>query len=104
MVPSRPEFLEPQRRKVKIATDGTRNRLCFIVIVKAGKIAPAWVAADFDQARTNHDAKSKPSKKPENENWRSALGKRASIEQRAKKNRQEAGLEELNLPAVPVPN
>jgi len=104
MVPSRPEFLEPERRKVKIATYGTRNRLGFVVIVKAGKIAPAWVAAEFDQARANHDAKSKPSKKPDNENWRSALGKRAPIEQRAKKDRQEAGLEQLNLPAITVPD
>src|SRR4029450_57050 len=55
MVPSRPEFLEPERRKVKIATNGTRDRLGFVMIVKAGKIAPAWVAAEFDQARANHD-------------------------------------------------
>src|SRR4029077_3599509 len=104
MVPSRPEFLEPEGRKVKVATDGTRNRLCFVVIVKAGKIPPAWVAAEFDQARTNHDAKAKPSKKPDNENCRPALGKGPSIKNRAKKNRQETGLEELNLPAVTVPD
>src|ERR1044072_4852693 len=40
MVPSRPEFLEPERRKVKIATNGTRDRLGFVMIIKAGKIPP----------------------------------------------------------------
>src|SRR6266576_4018403 len=104
MVPSRSEFLEPERRKVKIATDRTRNRLCFVVIVKTGKVPPAWIAAEFDQGRTNHDAKAKPSKKPDNENWRPAPGKQASIEQGAKKDRQEAGLEQLNLPTVTVPD
>src|SRR4029450_7519913 len=48
MVPCRLEFVEPERRKVKIATDRTRNRLCFVVIVKTGEIAPARVAAEFD--------------------------------------------------------
>src|SRR4030095_1024273 len=104
MVPPCPEFVDPERRKVKVATDGTRNRLGFVVIVKAGKIAPAWVAPEFDQARTNHDAKNKTSKKPDNENGRPAFRKRASIEQRAKKDRQEASLEQLNLPAVTVPD
>src|SRR4026209_1285675 len=37
MVPSRPEFLEPERREVKIATNGTRDRLCLVMIIKAGE-------------------------------------------------------------------
>ena len=104
MVPCRLEFVEPMRRKVQIATDRTRDRLCFVVIIKAGKIPPAWVAAEFDQARANHDAKAKPSKKPDNENRWPAPGKRPSIEQRTKKDRQKAGLEQLSLPAVAVPD
>src|SRR5262249_26647217 len=104
MVPCRLEFVEPQRRKVKIATDGTRDRLCLVVIVKAGEVAPARIAAQFDQTRADHDAKPKPSKKPNNENRWGTLGKRSSIEQRTKKDRQEASFEQLNLPPITVPN
>src|SRR5262249_12928983 len=104
MVPSRSEFLEPERRKMKVATDGTRDRLCLIVIVKAGQVAPAWGAAQLDQTRADHDTKTKPAKEPYNQHRRPALEKRTAIDQRAKKDRQKAGLEQLNLPTVTVPD
>src|SRR5207302_6486640 len=98
------KFVEPQRRKVKVATDRARYRLRFIVIGKAGEIAPARVAAQFDQTCAEHDPKSQPAKQPENQDWRPALRKRPSVEQWTKKDRQEAGLKQLNLPAVAVPD
>src|SRR5438034_9828430 len=89
---------------MQIATDRTGNGLRLVVIVKAGKIAPARVAAQFDQACANHDPKSKPTEKPDNQNRWPALWKWPPIEQRAKKDRQEPSLKQLNLPAVSVPD
>src|SRR5207248_10545911 len=58
----------------------------------------------FDQTRADHDAKPKPSKEPDNENRRPAFGTRTPIDQRTTEDRQKAGLEQLNLPAITVPN
>ena len=104
MIPSRPEFVEPMRRKMQIPADRTWDRLGFVVIIKAGKIAPAWIAAQLDQAGTNHDAKTKPAKKPDYEQRRPAFREWPTIEQRTKENREEPGLEQLRFPSVAVPN
>src|SRR5213080_1340808 len=92
------------RRKMQITADRARNRLRLVVIIEARKITPAWVAAQFDQAGANHDAKPEPAKKPEDQDGRPALWKRPSIEQWTKKDREKASLEQLNLPAVTVPD
>src|SRR5206468_13002323 len=52
----------------------------------------------------DHDPKSERAEEPENEHRRPALRKRAAIKQGAEKDRQEPGLEKLDLPAVPVPD
>src|SRR6476620_3453582 len=84
MIPSRPELVKPMRRKVQIAADWTGDRLGFVVIIKAGKIAPA--------------------KKPEYE-WRwPAVLEWPTIEQWTKENREKAGLEQLCFPSVAIPN
>src|SRR5205823_3141058 len=104
MVPKRFDSMKPMRREMEIAADRTRNRLGFVVIKHAGQIAPALVAAHFDQAGADHDAKAEPAKKPEDQNRRSRFGKRPAIEQRTKKDREEPGFEQLDFPAVTVPN
>src|SRR3982074_3078495 len=104
MVPSRFNFVEPVRCEMQIAADRIRNRLRFVVVVHAGEITPAFVAAKFDQTGADHDAKPEPAKKPDHEKRRPAFWERAAIEQRAKKDRQETGLEQLRFPAVAVPN
>src|SRR5205814_7723759 len=104
MVPGRAEFVEPMRREMQIPANRTRDGLGFIVIVKAGQIAPAWIAAQLDKASTNHDAKTKPANKPDHQDRRPTFRKRTTIEQRAEKDRQEPSLEQLRFPAVPVPN
>src|SRR5438876_6057449 len=104
MVPGRAEFVEPMWREMQIPTKRTRDRLRFIVIVKTGQIAPAWIAAQLDKAGTNHDAKTEPAKKPDHQEGRPAFRKRTTIEQRAKKDRQEPSLEQLRLPTKAVPN
>ena len=104
MVPCRFKFEQPMRRKMQITADRARNRLRLVVIIEARKITPARVAAQFDQAGANHDAKPEPAKKPEDQDGRPALWKRPSIEQWTKKDREKASLEQLNLPAVTVPD
>src|SRR5260370_36457387 len=92
------------RREIQIAADRTRDRLRLVMIVETGEIAPAGVAAKFDQACADHDAKPEPTEKPDNQHRRPALWKRPTIEQRTKKDGQETGFEQLNLPAVAVPD
>src|ERR1700730_5375324 len=79
MVPKRFDSMKPMRREMEIAADRVRNRLRFIVIKHAGQIAPAFVAAHFDQARADHDSKAEPAKKPEDQDRRARLWKRSPI-------------------------
>src|SRR5205807_6665045 len=104
MVPKCFNSMKPLRRKMEIAADRIRDRLNFVVIKHAGQIAPAFVTAQFDQTGADHDAKAEPAKKPEHQNWWPTFWKRSPIDQRAEKNRQEAGFEQLNFPTVTVPN
>ena len=92
------------RRKMQIAANRARDGLGFVVIIKTGQIAPTWIAAQLDQAGTNHDAKTQPAKKPDHEQRRTASREWATVEQWAKKDRQEPGLEQLCLPTIAVPN
>src|SRR4029077_20866466 len=104
MVPSCLDLMKPMGREMQIAAKRVRDRLRFIVIVKAGEIAPARVATQFDEAGPDHDAKTEPAKKPDDKQRRTAFRKWPAIEQRAKKYRQGPSLEQLNFPAVAVPN
>src|SRR5207249_708447 len=93
----------PARQKVKPAAQGIWDRLSLEVIAECGEIAPAIVAAKFDERRANHDAKDEPAKEPNDDDGRFAFRKRTTIEQRAKEDREEAGFEQLNFPPVTVP-
>src|SRR5438874_1186131 len=104
MVPCGTELMKPVRREMQIATDRVGNRLRLVMIVKASQIAPAGVAAQFNQSRADHDPKTEPAKKPENEDRRAALWKWPSVEQRAKKDRQKPSLQQLNFPAIAIPD
>lgn len=104
MVPSRFEFVEPVRREMEITADRIWDRLRFVVIIQTGEIAPARVAAQFDETGPDHDAKAEPPKKPDDEKRWPTFRKWPRIEQRAEKDRQEASLEQLGFPAVAVPN
>src|SRR6266487_1969740 len=74
VIPSGPEFVKPVRSEMQIATDRIRNWLGFVMIVKASEIAPALVATQFDQACADHDAKTEPAKKPDDEQRFPAAG------------------------------
>ena len=47
--------------------------------------------------------KARSAEKPDNDEWRRPARKRPAVEQRAKKDGEEAGLEQLHFPAVAVP-
>src|SRR5207244_6069457 len=89
MIPGRAEFVEPMRREMQIPTNRTWDRLRFVMIVKTGKIAPTWIAAQLDQAGTNHDAKTTPEKKPDHEQRRTPHREEATRQQRTQKDRPE---------------
>ena len=74
------------------------------MIVKAGEIAPARIAAQFDQPSANHDAKAEPAKKPDDKERRRSFRKWPRIKQGTEENRQESRLEQLSFPTVAVPN
>src|SRR2546428_5001522 len=80
MVPNRLDLVEPQRREMQVTTDRIRDGLGFVVIIKTSEIAPAWVAAHFDQAGADHDPKSEPAKKPDDQNWWAAFGKWTAVD------------------------
>src|SRR6266404_6484687 len=104
MVPGCFDLMEPMRREMQVAADRIRDRLRFVMIIEAGEIAPAWVAAHFDEAGAEHYAKTEPAKKPDNEQRWPAFWERPPIEQRAEEDRQEAGFKKLNFPTVAVPD
>ena len=80
MVPGCFDLVEPMRREMQIAAERARDRLRFVMIIKTGEIAPAWVAAHFDEAGAEHDAKTEPAKKPDDEQRRPTFRKWTSIE------------------------
>src|SRR5437764_8130713 len=73
VVPKRFDFMKPLRREMQITTDWIRNRLGFVVIKHAGQIAPARISTQFDQPGANHDPKSEPAEKPQDQQWRPAF-------------------------------
>src|SRR4030095_17021732 len=87
VIPKHFKFVEPKRGKMQVSTDRVWDGLRFVMVVKTCEIAPAWVAAKFDQAGAKHDAKTEPPKKPDHQDWRPGLGKRPTIEQWTKKDR-----------------
>src|SRR6266403_1664082 len=104
MVPDCFDVVEPVRREMQIAADRIRDRLRFVMIVKAGEIAPAGVTAQFDQTGADHDAKAEPAKKPDDKKRRRGFWEWPRVKYRAKKDRQEPRLKQLSFPTVTIPN
>ena len=73
------------------------------MIVEASEVPPAGIAADFDQTRSENDAKDQPAEQPDHELGRRAFWKGPAIQQRTEKDREKAGLQKLDLPAISIP-
>src|SRR5207248_7963119 len=79
------------------------DRLRLVVIDEARQVPPAGVSANLDEPRAEHDPEDEPSEQPDDSRrWRQTR-ERARIEERAEEDREEAGLQELDLPAVAMP-
>src|SRR5436305_15316480 len=104
MVPSRLELMKPMRREMQVTTERVRDRLRLVVIIKAGEITPAWIAPQFDETGADHDATAEPAKQPDDKQRRPAFRKWAAVNEWTKKDRYEPGFEQLDFPAVAVPN
>ena len=88
---------------MKPAAQPVGDRLGLEVIVERSQIAPALVAPDLDHPGAEHDPENERAKKPDDDERRRATRERPAIEERTKKNGEEAGFEELHFPAVAVP-
>src|SRR2546428_14021580 len=88
---------------MQISADRIWDGLRFVVIEHASEIAPAGVAAHLDQAGADHDAKSEPAEKPDDQDRRATFWKRPRGGKRTKKKPQKTGLEELGFPALAAP-
>src|SRR5438445_12080301 len=87
---------------MQISADRIWDGLRFVVIEHASEIAPAGVAAHLDQAGADHDAKSEPAEKPDDQDRRATFWKWPRVDKRTKKNGPETGLEESDFQAVAV--
>src|SRR5215470_16672160 len=76
------ELMRPARKKVQQPAERVWNRLGLVVIVEASQIAPARIAAKFDQSRSQHDPENQPAKQPEDRDRRWPLRKRSGIPER----------------------
>src|SRR3989442_15049067 len=91
-------LVEPARHEVEPAAERVRDRLGLVVVVEAGEVAPARVAAQLDQPCAEHDAEDEPAQAPHDGRWRRQALERAPVEEGAEEDGEEAGLEELDLP------
>ncbi len=92
------------RQEVEDGAQRVRDRLGLVEEVETREIAPARVAADLDQSRAEHDPERQPAEEPEHERRGRPPRERARPSRSGtQEDRQEARLEQLDLPAVAVP-
>src|SRR5262245_49032327 len=90
------------RQEMAPAAQPTRNGLCFEMVVEGCCVAPYFIAPEFDEAGPKHKPANQPAEQNNNGKRRRPLGKRAHVEQRAKKDGQKTGFTELDLPSVAI--
>ena len=83
------------RQVVEEPAEGARQRLGLVVVVEAGEVTPAAVAAQLDQPGPELDPEQQPAVQPQHQGGRGGPG-------RAQEHRQEAGFQQQGLPAEAV--
>ena len=100
------EVLDDVRKRVEEGTQRVGDRLRLVVPVEAGEIPPARVAAELDEPRAEHDPEDESHRYSQRTGARAGrsggMGRGSSGAQR--KMREDAGLAELDLPSVAVPD
>ena len=84
--------VERLRQAVEVPRERVRHRLRLVVVVEAGEIAPARIAAHLDQAGAELEAEEQPAEEPDERR-----GHRAP--RRSEKGGEKAGLEQQRFPA-----
>src|SRR5207247_10242737 len=103
MIPKRAKIVEPARHKVEGSAERVRNGLRFIMIIEACQVAPAGVAANFNQPCPKHDAKSQPAKQPNDQRRRRPAWKGPSVQQWTQKDGQKPRFQTLHFPTIRKP-
>src|SRR5579863_8705677 len=80
---------------MEVITERVRHWLGFIVVVQAGEIAPAGIAAKLDQSCAKHDAEEQPPEQPDGD----CLGNETGP---AQEDREKTGFEKNGFPAETV--
>src|SRR6266498_439865 len=85
------------------SAQGTRNGLCFEMVIKSCSITPYFIPPDLDQSGTEHKAEDQPTK--QNDDWYGCLppGKWTHVNHWTKKDSEKPSLTELDLPAISIP-
>ena len=98
-----PHGVGPGRQASGRRRERARDRLRLEVKVEAGEVAPAGVAAQLDEARAPHDARREPAQEPDR-HGRAAAGAGTAARRASghEEGAEEAGLDELELPAEAV--
>src|SRR5262245_36576779 len=104
VVPEALRLVEPGRQEMEQPRQRVRDRLRLVVVEEAGEVAPAGVAPDLDQPRAEHDPDDQPPQADDDRKGRRPARERPRIEEGTEEDREETGLEELDLPAVAVPD
>ena len=73
------------------------------MIIEGGAVAPYVIAAEFYKAGAEHNAEGEPAEQDDDGHGRGPFWEGAGIDQRAEEDREEACLQELDLPTVAIP-
>src|SRR5437899_12169775 len=87
--------MERVRKVVEVPAQRVRHRLGLVVVVEAGEIAPAGVAAHLDEARAELEPEHEPAREVDERERGGGPG-------RAEEDREEPRLEEERFPAEAV--
>ncbi len=96
MVGRRLDAVQRGGQVVEVPAQRAGHRLGLVVVPQAGQIAPATVAAQFDQPRAELDPEQQPAQQPERQDGRRDL---VVAEERG----EQAGLQQQRLPSEGVP-
>ncbi len=95
--------VHPARHEMERPAERIGDRLGLVVVDETREVAPARVAAQLDESGAEHDAKDQPAEQPDHGERRWPPREGTSVDERAEEDREKAGLDELDLPAVAVP-
>src|SRR5262249_10283732 len=92
------ELRKPKRLMLEHPRQRIRNGLRLVMPNEAREVRPTRIVPNLDEAGAQHDAHDEPAKRPNDYRGGRRIGKRSDAPRRAKERREDAGLEDLDLP------